>query len=93
MTKEEYTAAQKELAEKHRIERLELAKEYALSNNQYKAGDIITDHIGSIRIERVGFYIGLNNNPECTYYGDNLLKSGAISKREPKRTVHQSNIV
>lgn len=94
MTLEEYKANIKKADEDCFNQKKQIAKEYAFSNNPYKVGDKITDHISSIRITSISFYShGWYEIPGCIYTGDNLLKTGAINKREPIRKVHQSNIL
>ena len=53
MTIEKYKDNLGKLKIKHEEEIAKLQEEYALSNNPYKIGDIIEDHIGRIEIERI----------------------------------------
>jgi len=84
VTKEEYTEKLTGLHEKHRQENLKLDRDYALANNTVQVGDIITDHIGSIRVEQIKFTVGLSfrDFPCCVYFGIVLTKSGKPNKRE-----------
>jgi hypothetical protein len=73
----------------------EINREYALSNNPYKVGDIFTDHNGSILIEQIkwttnDFY---NEPPCCTFYGVELKKDGTPKKSGTKRRAWQFNDV
>ena len=70
-----------------------LTEEFIMSNNTVKVGDIVTDHIGSIEVERIAPYEVRFGKPVCQYYGKNLLKSGKQSKRDPYRTVYQCNLI
>ena len=76
MNKEELKKVLKKLQEEYYLKIKDLKKTFALSNNPYKVGDIISDHIGTIKIESIGVYInGLNDGlPECTYHGPELKK-------------------
>ncbi len=67
-------------------------KEYALSNNPYKVGDIITDHYKTIKIEIIGVYVS-NGEPSCQYTGIQLNKDGKPSKTQKDNTIYQFNIV
>lgn len=73
----------------------DLYVEYALSNNNFKVGDIVTDHIGSIKIEKikvhVNGFIG-NYKPECKYIGIELKKDLTPTKIKKERVVYQSNV-
>lgn len=64
--------------------------DYAKSNNPYKIGDIVTDHIGSLKIERIAvsvtWYIS-----QCVYHGIDLKTNGQPCKKQG-RAVYQTNI-
>lgn len=92
MTKEQYNYQKKHLEEEWRNKQRDLAKEYALSNNPHKIGDVITDHIKTIKIESIAFYNG-GSSPECLYKGIQYNKSGSISKRQDDNKIYQSNII
>lgn len=72
-------------------ERRKLIKIYVDHNNPHKVGEIIHDHIGSIRIEKIGYYISYEK-PEATYTGVELLKNGTPNKKGNKRTIYQQNL-
>ncbi len=90
MTKEDYNAEIRNFEKEFEEKKKEVNRRYALSNNDYSVGDIFTDHIGNIKIESIGIYHAYPY-PSCFYDGDNLLKSGGISKKEPKRRGYQQN--
>lgn len=93
MTQEEYTNKVAELTEKFELDKQSLRREYALSNNPYKVGDIVTDHIGSIVIEKIQHTISITHQyPFCVYTGLELKKDGTPTKKESKRAVYQTNI-
>lgn len=65
-------------------------KAYCDANNPYKVGDIFTDHIGSIKIEKIGYNIDLGRyRPYCVYIGAELKKDGTPKKGDKKRLSHQ----
>jgi len=72
---------------------MNIKKEFALSNNTICINDIITDNSGSIKVEKIGFYISFSTNlSECTYNGVILNAKGVPDKKNKKRTVYQSHI-
>ncbi len=71
-----------------------LAKKYALSNNPFQIGNIITDHMGSILIRSIKISFAFNNTtPECVYYGIELKKDGKPCKKQTNRGAWQSNLI
>ncbi len=90
---EEYNAKCNTLYKEYHAKMMELACEFAMSNNQVSIGDTIEDHTGKIVVEKISLSAGQLSRPLCKYYGKNLLKSGKQSKREPHRTVYQSNLI
>lgn len=85
--KEQINALSDEFERRKRV----IYKEYALSNNPYKIGDIVTDHMGSVVVEKIQIHIS-DGSSSCVYTGKNLLKNGSQSKREPIRSAYQINI-
>ena len=65
-------------------------EEYARANSDIKIGDIITDHVGTIRVEVIKIYY--SSPPQCEYVGVMLTKKGVPFKGGEKRTVIQENI-
>lgn len=67
--------------------------EFAKANNPYKVGDKVTDHIGTILIEKISVSAGAYNRlPCCVYFGPELKKDGEPKKSNAKRDLWQSNI-
>lgn len=95
MTQEEYKSKLNEINKDYELKLKSLDKDYALSNNPHKIGDIVTDHIGSIKIEqiKIGSLSFSSTLPCCVYYGIELNKKGEPNKRGKKRTVYQSNLL
>lgn len=92
ITKEKLKDQLNALDLKYKADRQQVLKEYALSNNTLKVGDVVTDHIGIIKIESIGVYIHFEDS-ECTYKGVELRKDGTPKKGNQIRTVYQSNII
>jgi hypothetical protein len=94
MTKEEYKSKVIEINNDCELKLKSLAKEYALSNNPYKIGDVVADNSKTIKIEKIQFTLGgLQSTPECVYTGIELTKKGEPYKNGNKRSVYQSNII
>ena len=75
-------------------QKLILMREFVDSNNPFHIGDKITDHIGSIIIEKIGYSYGYSNeHPYAIYTGLVLKKDGTPTKKLKKRTVYQLNIL
>ena len=93
MTKEELRERRQTLYVEYENKKKALLIEYAQSNNPYKVGDIIQDHIGKARIEGIdGIYPLIDGTACMVYKCVNLTVKGEINKREPKRKVYQTNI-
>lgn len=95
MTKEEYQLKYKEITQQEDERKKSLAKDYANSNNPYKIGDIITDHVGSIKIEEIKYslYTSFDTLPCCVFIGTEITKKGELNKRGKKRMIYQTNII
>ena len=91
MKKQELDAKLKELETQY-IAQCQLLKiAFCKANNPYKVGDIFTDSIGSIRIEKIGFYLSDLTGHTCAYTGVILKKDGKETKNREQRTAYQSN--
>ena len=90
MTLQEYKNRLKESEEKHRAEIRALRIEFALKNATSTKGDIVTDHMGSIRVEAIS--CGSYGDPQTVYYGIELKKDLTPRKDGAKRWVYQSNL-
>jgi hypothetical protein len=67
---------------------------YASENNPYKIGDVVSDHSGSIIIEKITATVYWTTKfPCCSYWGLELKKDGTLRKDKSKRSVHQLNII
>ena len=88
--KERYLQTLKEIESDYNAAKKTAAIQYANDCNIYNIGDMVEDHIGKLKIEKIGYHITWDS-PECVYYGVRLNKNGTISKVE-KSPVYQSNI-
>lgn len=87
----EYENKKKALAKEYDEKKLELNKEYALSNNTIKIGDMATDQIGTVKVERI--LIWNWNAPTCVYRGKEYTKAGKPFKKGGCRVVYQTNLI
>ena len=93
MKHKEYLQKLNELKIEFKNKNLELMKDFVNSNNPYKIGDKITDHNGTILIEKIGYYWGFGNKPCATYSGVVLNKDGTPNKKGVRRYVNQNDII
>jgi len=66
--KERYQQKLIELIADHRAAIVQAQKDYANDTNLVNVGDIVEDHIGKLRVEKIGYYFSLED-PGCIYYG------------------------
>ena len=93
MNQEEYKKRLLEIESERNQKINSLKKEYAMLNNPYKIGDVITDHMGSIKIESVHLSQSSSILPCCSYFGLELKKDGTPKKNNSKRRVWQENLI
>lgn len=62
------------------------------NNNSISIGDIVEDHIGRIKVERIGTYSNFFGVPFHYYEGQELKKNGEPKKSGAVRTVYGENL-
>jgi hypothetical protein len=93
MNKEECAKGLEEMADEYRKKLNKHYAAYAMSNNPVKEGDIVEDHIGSIRVDKIRINKSCGSClPECSYKGVMLTKKGDPVKNGKTRWVFQSNL-
>ena len=92
MTKKEFQEAKRKIDIEYNRKLDNLYIEYAKSNNPYKIGDIVSDNLHTIRIEKITVSIMFNNMPCCVYHGPELEKDLSPKKRQLNNPVWQTNI-
>lgn len=90
MTEEQLKTALAEIEHAYKVEKNRVIIKFCNANNPYKVGDVFTDYIGSIKIEKIGYSTSLGKNC-CTYTGVVLKKDGTINAKGEVRTAWQSN--
>lgn len=83
MTQEELWVQLTELQNTYEKNRTQLFREYAYANKIANIGDIVTDHIGSVLVERLKFATGIDKS-ETVYVGVELKKDLTPTKRGEK---------
>lgn len=90
---EEYKEFKAEIDKEYQMKLRELAAIFATANSPVSVGDFVTDHIGTIKVEKVSLYLSLSKDvPSCVYYGPCYTKKNVLYKSGEKREVHQMNI-
>jgi hypothetical protein len=87
MDLQEYKEKEKEkaLEEEYNAKKSGLIRECVKANNPHKVGDIVSDHIGMIRIESIGAHRGgYNSLPTATYNGPILKQDGSERKNKER---------
>lgn len=92
MKQEEYAERLNELNQRFEAEKKKLATEFALSNNLVSVGDIIEDHMGRIKVDKISVCNLLSTRPMCCYFGPEITKQGNPFKNDKTRWVYQSNL-
>lgn len=93
MTIGEYKERRNQLELEYNRKKRELQNEYAKFNIPHKIGDVVEDHIGKLKIERIAFIWRTSDELDYVYYGIELKKDGTPYKKQTNRPVHQSNIL
>jgi hypothetical protein len=91
MTKQELEKELNIIDLKYDIEKKKAIIKYCDANNPYKVGDTFTDHIGSIKIEKIMYDYSMRLC--CVYNGSELKKDGTPRKDGAKRNAWQSNSI
>lgn len=70
-----------------------LQSDYAFSNSSVKIGDIVTDRIGSVKVDKILYTIvSADDYPTCVYRGVEFTKAGKPRKDKSIRDVYQTNL-
>lgn len=94
MNLEEYNLKVKEIEDARQEAIRKLVVECALSNNTIEIGQIVEDHIGKVKVEKIRFnHASFGKLPSCRYWGIELKKDGTPKKRGDYRDVYQSNLL
>lgn len=93
MTREEFDNRLNELQLEFDKSKRALFVKFALSNNTIAVGDVVCDHIGRGRVEKLKATMSaLSKYSEMCYWCVELKKDGTLKKNGAYRWVYQSNI-
>lgn len=93
MDKIEYKKLWGEIENEASLKKKELAKRYVITNAKYKPGQIILDHHGFFKIEKITMgYSIYGNLPEIAYRGIRLTKKMEPMKKQDNTTCYEDNI-
>ena len=90
---QEYDNEMQSLESEFEVKKKELMKEFAFSNNPHKIGDVVADHSGSIKIEKIKYGKSISNYPCCVYIGIELKKDLTPAKKQNHTQIWQSNLI
>jgi hypothetical protein len=91
MTKEEYKTKKAELTREHNKRCNALDVKYATDNNKVKHGDLVKDHLKTIKVDTIRLY-SCGELPTCIYSGVRHTQRGEPFKREQRDSVVQLNL-
>lgn len=92
MNKLGYDTQMREAKDEYTSKCKALRKEYVRSNSKVKTGDVLKDHIGSIRVEKAGVNIPITGYPEPKFYGPCLKIDGTPRKDKSHRWLYMAVI-
>ena len=92
MDKQEYIEKLKAIDGDAKKAKAALAKEFAMSNNTVKLGDIISDHANTIVVDHIGLGYSFDGTPQCVYRGVALTKKLVPKKNGSSEKIWQSNL-
>ena len=91
MDKYFYETSLKQLEKDFNAAKWNLAIEYADSNSIASKGDLVTDHIGTVKVEVVKVSV-MGSLPACIYQGHCYTAKGEPFKKKKIRNVWQGNV-
>lgn len=92
MTHQEFRAEMEDLEEQYKLERKRILNEYVMSWCPYKIGDIVRDHIGFVRIEKIVPIIGICSKVDIMMFGTEYTLKLEPKKTGTRRNIYHSNI-
>lgn len=91
MDKQMFEEKMIQLKNEYEENRMKLIEEYLKSNRPYNIGDIFTDQIGSIIVEKIIPIYTTSRSIVIAYEGTECTKAGKIKKGNKKRSGYLSN--
>jgi hypothetical protein len=89
----DYLKKLSEMIKRHNGEIRRLQQEYAYAQSPYKVGDYVTDHIGTIKVEKIQWQSSdMGKDVTCVYFGQCYTRKKEPFKSGETRFVFQKNI-
>lgn len=79
------------LKQEYKYQKRKLAKDYATKHNTVKLGDVVTDNLGSVKVDKIEYTT--RDEPECYYWGVILTEFGKDTEHVKRRWIAQHNIL
>ncbi len=93
MKEEDYLIKIAELEKDFNKAKYQLSVEFAMSNNTYPIGSILTDHKETIRVDKIKVEMPfMSKIPCCVYYGVGIKKDGKPMKDGSIKSVWGKNV-
>ncbi len=93
ITEEQYLKGIKDLESEFEKAKYRLGVKFAMSNNPYPIGSILTDHKETIRVDKIKVEIPfMSKIPCCVYYGAGIKKDGKPMKDDSIKCVWGKNV-
>lgn len=92
MTHQEFRAEMEDLEKQYKLEKKRIINEYVMSWCPYKIGDIVRDHIGFVKIEKIVPIIGICNKVDIMMLGTEYTLKLEPKKTGTRRNIYHSNI-
>ena len=92
MDYKEFRAEMEDLEEQYKLEKKRIINEYVMSWCPYKIGDIVRDHIGFVKIEKIVPIIGICNKVDIMMLGTEYTLKLEPKKTGTRRNIYHSNI-
>lgn len=88
----EYQERLSQIDKEYNEKKNSLYKEFALSRNKVKIGDIIQDSTTIIKVEKIKIFLDINCIPQCVYYGMEMRKDKMPKAKYKLGQVFQNNL-
>lgn len=92
MDYKEFRAEMEDLEKQYKLEKKRILNEYVMSWCPYKIGDIVRDHIGFVKIEKIVPIIGICNKVDIMMFGTEYTLKLEPKKTGTRRNIYHSNI-
>lgn len=92
MNIQEYRAAFQAIEDRVKEDKRKLMRDFALSNNTVKVGDVVSDGCFKVKVEKIKIYLD-PIQPSCIYCGELLTVKGKSRKIKKEGVVYQTGMI